>query len=179
MVRSQKLGPVSANTLVTFDKILTNVGNSFDAVTSHFVSPISATYVIMAHVMGVDEREAHAFIMVNDRHQVTSRVVINKTNERVKPIPNRTYRLQIPVHATTHFGSGSQSLVLTLQRGDHIWIELGTGSALMNDYTTFSGFVLFSSDVIAQQRRVRTQKRVDEDDYNALKSNYLNDWHTW
>ena len=83
------------------------------------------------------------------------------------------------MHATTHFGSGSQSLVLTLQRGDHIWIELGTGSALMNDYTTFSGFVLFSSDVTAQQRRVRAQKRVDEDEYNALKSNYLNDWHTW
>ena len=83
------------------------------------------------------------------------------------------------MHATTHFGSGSQSLVLTVQRGDHIWIELGTGSALMNDYTTFSGFVLFSSDVIAQQRPVRTQKRVDEDDFNALKSNYLNDWHTW
>ena len=80
VVRSQKLGPVSANTLVTFDKILTNVGHSFDAVTSHFVSPINATYVIMAHVMGVDEREAHAFIMVNDRHQVTSRDQINKTN---------------------------------------------------------------------------------------------------
>ena len=72
VVRSQRLGPVSSNTLVSFDKILTNVGHSFNDMTSHFVSPINATFVVMTHIMGVDEREAHAFIMVNNKHQVTS-----------------------------------------------------------------------------------------------------------
>ena len=85
---------------------------------------------------------------------------------------------QIPVHATSHFGSGSQSLVLTLQRGDHIWIELGTGSALMNDYTTFSGWALFVSDVTTE-RHERARKEESADEHNVLKTNYLNDWNTW
>lgn len=41
------------------------------------------------------------------------------------------------------YGTGSQTLILTLKTDDHVWIQLSKDSALLNDYSTFSGFLQF------------------------------------
>ena len=70
VLRTQRLGPVSQNTIVTFDKIFTNLGEHFDEQTSRFVCKLNGTYVFMAHILSQENQDAHAFIMINDAHKV-------------------------------------------------------------------------------------------------------------
>ena len=120
VARSQKLGPVLQDTPVTFDVVYANVGDSFDVYSSHFVCQVNGTYLFTAHVLGQNERDVFAWIMMNDRHRA-------------------------PLHgdARAGYGSGSQTIILPLRRDDHVWIQLNKDSALLNDYTTFTGHLLF------------------------------------
>lgn len=120
VARSQKLGPVLQDTPVTFDVIFTNVGDSFETYSSHFVCHINGTYMFTAHVLSQDSKNVFAWLMMNDRHRA-------------------------PLHGDGRngYGSGSQTIILTLRQEDHVWIQLSKDSALLNDYTTFSGFLLF------------------------------------
>jgi hypothetical protein len=123
VARSQKLGPVPADTAVTFDVVNANVGGSFDRRTSQFVCRYNGTYLFTAHVVGQNGRDAVAWLMANDRHRA-------------------------PLHADGRagHGSGSQTIVLRLRRFDRVWIQLTKDSALLNDYTTFSGHLLFEDN---------------------------------
>lgn len=118
-VRSNKLGPVLQDTPVTFDRVLTNIGNSFE-LSSHFVCKINGTYFFSIHVLGQQKKDAFAWIMKNDKHLV-------------------------PLHGDGRagHGTGSNTVILHLSVNDHVWIQLSKDSALMNDYTTFSGFIIF------------------------------------
>jgi hypothetical protein len=70
VARSQKLGPVLQDTLVTFDVVYTNVGDSFDVTSSHFVCRQNGTYVFTAHLLGQYNKDVYAWIMLNDKHKV-------------------------------------------------------------------------------------------------------------
>lgn len=120
VVRSQRLGPVLQDTTVTFDTIVTNIGEGFDVYTSHFVCKSNATFVFMVHILGQNNVNAYAWLMLNDHHQV-------------------------PLHGDGRagYGAGSQSLILSLKADDHVWVQLNKDSGLLNDYTTFSGYMLF------------------------------------
>ena len=120
VVRSQKLGPVLQDTPVTFDVIFSNVGDSFEVYSSHFVCHQNGTYLFTAHVLSQNQKDVFAWLMMNDRHKV-------------------------PLHGDGRagYGSGSQTIILALKQEDHIWIQLSKDSALMNDYSTFSGYLLF------------------------------------
>ena len=120
VARSQKLGPVLQDTPVTFDVVFANVGDSFDVYSSHFVCNVNGTYLFTAHVLGQNGRDVFAWIMMNDRHRA-------------------------PLHGDGRagYGGGSQTIIMSLRRDDHVWIQLNKDSALLNDYTTFSGHLLF------------------------------------
>jgi hypothetical protein len=120
VARSQKLGPVLQDTPVTYDVVFANVGDSFDIYSSHFVCRVNGTYLFTAHVLGQNGRDVYAWLMMNDRHRA-------------------------PLHGDGRagYGGGSQTIVLTLKRDDHVWIQLNKDSALLNDYSTFSGHLLF------------------------------------
>jgi C1q domain len=51
----------------------------------------------------------------------------------------------VPIHGDGRagYGTGSQTIILSLKTDDHVWIQLSKDSALLNDYTTFSGYLLF------------------------------------
>ncbi|XP_064631817.1 inner ear-specific collagen-like isoform X2 [Lineus longissimus] len=118
--RGKKLGPEPQDTVVEFDKIFSNVGDGFDVHTSHFVCRHNGTYIFMTHILGQDTRDAFAWIMVNKNHQ-------------------------LPLHGDGRagYGTGSNTIILHLNVDDHVWIQLNKNSALLNDYSTFSGYLIF------------------------------------
>jgi hypothetical protein len=120
VARSQKLGPVLVDTPVTFDVVYTNVGDAFDVRSSHFVCPLNGTFLFSAHILGQNGRDVFAWLMLNDGHRA-------------------------PLHGDGRagYGAGSQTIILSLKLGDRVWMQLNRDSALMNDYTTFSGHLLF------------------------------------
>ncbi|ESO03893.1 hypothetical protein HELRODRAFT_172920 [Helobdella robusta] len=123
VVRTQKLGPVGQDTTITFDLVLSNVGDSFDVYSSHFICKVNGTYFFTAHVVSQNSTSISAWLMMNSRHRS-------------------------PLHSNrvdTGFSTGSQSVVFNLKKGDHVWLLLEKHSAILNDYTSFSGFLLFQN----------------------------------
>ena len=108
---------------MTFDTIFSNIGGGFDEYSSHFVCKVNGTYLFLTHVLAQNNQNAYAWIMQNSKHRV-------------------------PLHADQRagYGTGSQSIILSLRTDDHIWIQLNKDSALLNDYSTFSGYLLFEED---------------------------------
>lgn len=76
--------------------------------------------ILPGHMVSQESQDVHAWIMLNDRHK-------------------------IPLRGDKRCGHGtaSQSVLLQLKRGDHVWMELSKTSALQNDFSTFSGFLIF------------------------------------
>jgi len=70
VARSQKLGPVSEDTLVGFDVVFTNIGDGFDVTPSRFVCRTNGTYTFTAHLLGQINVGVYAWIMMNDKHKV-------------------------------------------------------------------------------------------------------------
>ncbi|GAB1599168.1 complement C1q tumor necrosis factor-related protein 7-like [Argonauta hians] len=120
--RTTKLGRVLQDTIVTFNNVFVNIGESFDIYTSHFVSQLNGTYLFTAHIMGQNKIDAFAWLMVNNQHQ-------------------------LPLHGDGRagFGSSSNTIILNLNVDDHVWIQLSKDSALLNDYSTFSGYLIFEN----------------------------------
>lgn len=120
--RTTKLGRVMQDTIVTFNNVFVNIGESFDTYTSHFVCQVNGTYLFTAHIMGQNKIDAFAWVMVNNQHQ-------------------------LPLHGDGRagFGSSSNTIILNLNVEDHVWIQLSKDSALLNDYSTFSGFLIFEN----------------------------------
>jgi len=74
VARSQKLGPVLDDTLVGFDVVITNIGEGFDVTASRFVCRTNGTYAFTAHLLGQDNTDVYAWIMMNDKHKVYIRL---------------------------------------------------------------------------------------------------------
>jgi len=72
VARSQKLGPVTDDTPVAFDVVFANVGEGFDVTASRFVCRTNGTYVFSAHLLGQNNMDVYAWIMMNDKHKVGS-----------------------------------------------------------------------------------------------------------
>lgn len=51
----------------------------------------------------------------------------------------------MPIHGDGRagYGTGTQTIVLSLKTDYYVWIQLSKDSALLNDYTTFSGYLIF------------------------------------
>ena len=120
VARSTRLGPVLQDTIITFDVQYTNVGDGFDVYSSHFVCKHNGTYLFTTHILGQNEMDVYAWIMLNDKHKV-------------------------PLHGDGRagYGTGSQTVILQLRVDDHVWVQLSKDSGLLNDYSTFSGYLLF------------------------------------
>ena len=99
-------------------------GPGFDEYSSHFVCRVNGTYFFVTHILGQNNKDVYAWIMLNSKHKV-------------------------PLHGDGRagYGTGSQSIILNLQYDDHVWLQLSKDSALLNDYSTFSGYLLFEDTI--------------------------------
>ncbi|XP_076460182.1 caprin-2-like [Babylonia areolata] len=118
--RSEPLGPVVQKTPVIFDTIHTNLGDSFDVYSSHFVCKVNGTYIFIVHALSAENQTAYGWIMLNNDHQ-----------------------LAFHGDAQARHGTGSNTLILRLKRDDHVWVQLNEKSSLLNHFSSFSGHILF------------------------------------
>nr|XP_022318030.1 complement C1q tumor necrosis factor-related protein 2-like [Crassostrea virginica]XP_022318031.1 complement C1q tumor necrosis factor-related protein 2-like [Crassostrea virginica] len=118
--RKWPLGPVREDTIITYDQVFLNLGGSFDVFSSHFVCKVNGTYLFTAHVLGTLDNNAYAWIMYNGQPMV-------------------------PMHGDHRagYGTGSNTLIYHLVRDDHVWVQLMKNSSLLNDYSTFSGYLIY------------------------------------
>ncbi|XP_076075709.1 caprin-2-like [Mytilus galloprovincialis] len=118
--RTSPLGPVMEDTTIIFDNIFTNIAESFDTYSSHFICKVNGTYLFSVHLLSNNINDAYAWLMVNGKHKV-------------------------PIHGDhrSGYGTGSNTIILSLFEEDHVWIQLIKNSSLLNDFSTFSGYLLF------------------------------------
>ncbi|ESO05252.1 hypothetical protein HELRODRAFT_77797 [Helobdella robusta] len=123
VVSRLKLGPVASDTAIIFDTVFINEGNGFDSSTSKFICPVGGSYLFSAHILSQLQLDVYAWIMLNDKHQ-------------------------LPLHGNGRAGHGSdsQTIILPLKAGDKVWVLINKDSATFNDYSTFSGFLLYESE---------------------------------
>lgn len=99
--------------------MLTNIGNGYDKWSGHFTAPIKGLYVFSCTVMAFNEHYIAVF-MVKNGH----------------------------VMAYTHsnpsaWESGTISVVLTMEKGDKVWIRRNHGARLIHgNYNLFSGYLI-------------------------------------
>ena len=107
-------------TTITFDKVLLNQGENFDVYTSHFVAKINGTYLFIAHVLSSTDNDAYAWLTINNR-----------------PL--------VPMHGDhrSGYGTGSNTVIYHLVQEDHVWVQLMKNSSLLNDFSTFSGYLIY------------------------------------
>lgn len=113
--------------VVVFNKILTNVGNGYSSETGEFTAPINGTYVFFAHIMGSDRRSLEMSLQVN------------KANKMYLYANGLVY------------GRDANMVVLKLNMGDKVTIVKhgafeGRPFYVHPKWSTFSGFLLFSTD---------------------------------
>lgn len=105
-----------------FDKVKTNAGNGYDNVTGVFIAPVNGLYHFTSVIFnnGGDDTE----------------VQLNRNKELIV----RGYSI-----ATEHFASHTMNVVLSLQKGDHVYIQHRGGAVDTvggYDHSSFSGFFI-------------------------------------
>lgn len=115
---------LGSNQVLTFDNVVTNIGNAFNEFSGTFVSPVDGTYVFHATVMG---RDVH-----------------NATHSRYSAhfdIDSVSYS-QLYTHP---YDQSSQMLVINLKTGQSVSVRNGhTDEGYIGQhFSTFSGFLLY------------------------------------
>ncbi|XP_061178742.1 uncharacterized protein LOC133187402 [Saccostrea echinata] len=116
---------ISDGSAVIYDKVITNVGNAYDATTGTFTAPIEGTYVFHFHALSHSDEEAWLELFHNNQYVVAS------------------YGYTVGSYA-----DAGNSVLLHLKKGDTVKVKArpGTDVKLYGDsdeyYTTFSGALL-------------------------------------
>jgi len=110
--------------VVQFSHVITNEGGAYDKSKGTFNAPVNGIYNFQTTILTDNEVEIWGYIDVNG----TPRVWFN-----AKATDNR-------------HDSGSQSLVISLRKGDKVTVrnENSGGKLYGGHYTSFSGFLLSS-----------------------------------
>ncbi|XP_071501614.1 uncharacterized protein [Diadema antillarum] len=117
--------PAESDIIVTFEHVFTNYGNHFDAYTGVYTVPAAGAYFFIFNIhMASTHKNPYVKLMLNGKMQVS-----------VHDYDNRDA-----------FDSTSNSVILEVETGDQIWLQLDADnevSSNSNRYTTFSGYLLF------------------------------------
>ncbi|XP_013381137.1 cerebellin-3-like [Lingula anatina] len=123
VMRTTPMGPLNADTIISFDRILSNTGSGFNQQTSKFTAPLSGTYVLS--------------MSVSSTNNGLSWVRMYKNTENL-----------VSVHAYGKpYAMASNQVIVPLMEGDTVWLDLAATSAIFGQggpriYNTFSGFKL-------------------------------------
>ncbi|KAK9535382.1 hypothetical protein VZT92_007765 [Zoarces viviparus] len=123
---SGNIGPFTTDTPLKYKKVFSNTGNGYNPSTGIFTALVSGTYFFR-------------FSMHNS-HVVNSVVSLKKNNERLVSVWD----------AVKSDGNdmGSNAVVIALQVGDSVYVELHANRVVYDDvlhYNTFTGFLLFAA----------------------------------
>ena len=111
--------------VLVFPAVITNVGNAYNPSTGIFTAPTQGNYVFFVNVQSYSTKYIYVDIVLNGSTKV---------------------RTQAGGSSNDYFDAGPNLVVLTLQKGDTVWIRHygGIGYFTYSDgpITTFSGFLI-------------------------------------
>ncbi|XP_062574644.1 multimerin-2-like [Saccostrea cucullata] len=112
-----------SGTLV-FPSVITNEGNGYNPSNGIFTAPIAGMYVFFLNVQSYYRETIYVDIVLNGSTRVRTMAVSNKSDD--------------------YYEAGPNLVVLTIQKGDAVWIKHYSGSGYYHDgpITTFSGFLI-------------------------------------
>ncbi|XP_062375785.1 complement C1q-like protein 4 isoform X2 [Sardina pilchardus] len=119
------IGPFKTDQTLQFNLVFTNVGNAYDNSTGKFTAPLNGVYQFSYHVYAGGDNGAGAKLYHNEDQVVAA------------------YN-----HVAPHDINTSQSVILTLEKGDTVSLLLEAGwwvASYLGHLTTFSGHLLFGS----------------------------------
>ncbi|XP_050405907.1 complement C1q-like protein 4 [Patella vulgata] len=115
-------GPVTENTDLVFDRVITNVGKVFNQDTGRFTATHNGTYQFNV-VVAAQGRQRAAVNLVRNGEMVAT----------------------IWAESIPYWASASNSAILELKGGDQVWLVLLSRAPYIHGYmySTFSGHLLF------------------------------------
>ncbi|KAL8601339.1 hypothetical protein ACOMHN_054632 [Nucella lapillus] len=115
-------GPVSENTDLIFDSVITNVGDAFNMDTGRFTAPYNGTFQFTVVVAAQGRQRAAVDLVVNGRMVAT-----------------------IWAESIPYWASATNTAILSLKSGDEVWLVLLSRASYIHGYmySTFSGHCLF------------------------------------
>ncbi|GFO30350.1 complement c1q tumor necrosis factor-related protein 6 [Plakobranchus ocellatus] len=119
---SKNVGPVSSNSDLVFDKIITNVGDALSQESGRFTAPHDGTYVFSVTIAAQGKQRAAVELSLNGRMVAT-----------------------IWAESIPFWASASNTAILNLQKGDQVWLILLSRASFLHGYmySTFSGHCLY------------------------------------
>ncbi|XP_062596067.1 complement C1q tumor necrosis factor-related protein 3-like [Saccostrea cucullata] len=114
----------NSGTLV-FPTVITNEGNGYNPSTGIFTAPVGGTYVFFVNVQSYERQYIYVDIMLNGSTKVRTMAYSYSSS-------------------LDYYDAGPNLVVLSIQKGDRVWIKRYSGSGYYNDgpMTTFSGFLI-------------------------------------
>uniref|UniRef100_K1PZQ0 Caprin-2 n=1 Tax=Magallana gigas TaxID=29159 RepID=K1PZQ0_MAGGI len=111
----------NSGTLV-FPVVITNVGNGYNPSTGVFTAPTAGEYVFFVNVQSYNTESIYVDVVLNGVTKVRT----------------------MAQGGTDYYDAGPNLAVLTLQKGDRVWVKYHAGQGYYIDgpITTFSGFLL-------------------------------------
>ncbi|XP_041635658.1 complement C1q-like protein 4 [Cheilinus undulatus] len=117
------IGPYGSETTIAYQKVITNVGNSYNSSTGIFYAPYAGIYyfTIFHHAGGRPGTELFLY----------------RNGQRVVQTQNHP-----AVHESAH--NGGNAVFLQLNQGDQVYVRLGPNQHVYGSgyHTTFSGFLV-------------------------------------
>ncbi|XP_056092498.1 uncharacterized protein LOC130071662 [Rhinichthys klamathensis goyatoka] len=123
-----EIGPITTDITLTYRKVFTNIGNSYNPITGIFTAPLKGAYMFRISVHGNGETAANAAIFKNGEHVVIA------------------HDEQAPAQGKKNLKNSSNGAVLILEAGDVVYVRLRSNGSIADNhenYNTFSGFLLF------------------------------------
>ena len=109
-----------------FDVINDNEGSAYDPSTGVFICPVAGTYRFDATVMAWTGQRIDSQIRVNGVHK--AHIVADASS------------------SVQEYGQASNSLIIRLRPGDHVWLQHSGGSSTVHGglASHFSGYILWA-----------------------------------
>ncbi|XP_067308485.1 cerebellin 13 [Pseudorasbora parva] len=120
---SEQFGPFDTRKTLIYQKIFTNIGNAYDSNTGTFTAPVNGVYFFRFYAHAHPSKQMAVSLHKNNQIQCSVFSLKPETNV-----------------------NGSNGVVLSLNKGDEVYIQLWENSWVFDDessYTSFSGFLLF------------------------------------
>ncbi|KAL3853128.1 hypothetical protein ACJMK2_016698 [Sinanodonta woodiana] len=128
--RGTSLTNIKEDQKLVFDKVVTNEGNGYSAITGTFTAPISGIYFFTWMT-------SHLKTLVSPETNLVTGIVVNGE-----------YKVHAAAVIAHGFNMGGNSAVLLLNAADFVWIGVSKGNGLFSDsgsrwyYPTFAGFLV-------------------------------------
>ncbi|XP_044207433.1 heavy metal-binding protein HIP-like [Thunnus albacares] len=120
------VGPFSADISLQFSKIFTNIGQAYNPSTGVFTAPVRGAYYFRFNAWELRDTSLVGIKLYHNDKQIT---------------------LSLDKVVNNGYVTVSNAFVLQLEKGDVIYLVLGSGCSVFdssNNHTTFSGFLLFA-----------------------------------